>query len=73
MAPAKVSVPRKTRDVETAAPGYSGKRQRRALLLAALVLQFSRRRYVPWTYWLAVVLISIVGTLSHDRCQALVS
>jgi uncharacterized membrane-anchored protein len=36
-------------------------------LVAALVLQFSRRRYVPWTYWLAVVLISIVGTLITDN------
>jgi uncharacterized membrane-anchored protein len=36
-------------------------------LIAALVLQFSRKRYVPWTYWLAVVLISIVGTLVTDN------
>src|SRR3954454_22095625 len=38
-----------------------------AVLVLALVLQFSRRRYVPWTYWLAVVLISIVGTLITDN------
>ncbi len=38
-----------------------------AVLVLALLLQFSRRRYVPWTYWLAVVLISIVGTLVTDN------
>lgn len=38
-----------------------------AALAVALVLQFSRRRYVPATYWLAVVLISIVGTLVTDN------
>src|SRR6478609_5930969 len=38
-----------------------------ALLLAALVAQFRLRRYVPSIYWLAVVLISIVGTLITDN------
>ena len=33
----------------------------------ALVLQFGQKRYVPWSYWLAVVLISIVGTLVTDN------
>jgi uncharacterized membrane-anchored protein len=37
------------------------------VLVAALVIQFSQRRYVPWSYWLAVVLISIVGTLVTDN------
>jgi uncharacterized membrane-anchored protein len=37
------------------------------LLVAALVLQFRYRRYVPSVYWLAVVLISIVGTLITDN------
>lgn len=37
------------------------------LLVAALVLQFAQKRYVPWTYWLAVVLISVVGTLITDN------
>ncbi len=37
------------------------------LLIAALVLQFAQRKYVPWTYWLAVVLISVVGTLITDN------
>jgi uncharacterized membrane-anchored protein len=38
-----------------------------AVLLVALVWQFSRRRYVPAPYWLSVVLISIVGTLITDN------
>ena len=35
-------------------------------LVAALMLQFAQRRYVPLPYWLAVVLISVVGTLVSD-------
>jgi len=38
-----------------------------AILVGALVLQFRQKRYVPWAYWLAVVLISIVGTLITDN------
>ena len=37
------------------------------VLVVALVLQFAQKRYVPWAYWLAVVLISIVGTLVTDN------
>ncbi|RAR62059.1 putative membrane-anchored protein [Onishia taeanensis] len=37
------------------------------VLAGALLLQFSMKRYVPWAYWLAVVLISIVGTLVTDN------
>lgn len=37
------------------------------VLVMALVLQFAQKRYVPWAYWLAVVLISIVGTLVTDN------
>ena len=37
------------------------------ILVGALVLQFAQKRYVPSTYWLAVVLISIVGTLITDN------
>ena len=37
-----------------------------ALLFVALVLQFRLRQYVPAIYWLAVVLISVVGTLITD-------
>ncbi|HEY6780977.1 MAG TPA: hypothetical protein VI111_08490 [Thermoleophilaceae bacterium] len=38
-----------------------------ALLIVALVFQFRSRRYVPGIYWLAVVLISVVGTLITDN------
>jgi uncharacterized membrane-anchored protein len=38
-----------------------------ALLIVALVFQFRLRRYVPGVYWLAVVLISVVGTLITDN------
>jgi uncharacterized membrane-anchored protein len=38
-----------------------------ALLIAVLVFQFRARRYVPGIYWVAVVLISIVGTLVTDN------
>jgi uncharacterized membrane-anchored protein len=37
------------------------------VLVLALVLQFAQKRYVPWAYWLAVVLISVVGTLLTDN------
>ncbi len=35
-------------------------------LAVALMLQFAQRKYVPLPYWLAVVLISVVGTLVSD-------
>lgn len=38
-----------------------------ALLVALLAAQFSRSRYVPWVYWLTVVLISVFGTLITDN------
>jgi uncharacterized membrane-anchored protein len=38
-----------------------------ALLVAVLVFQFRSRKYVASIYWLAVVLISIVGTLITDN------
>lgn len=38
-----------------------------ALLIVVLYFQFRCRRYVPGIYWLAVVLISIVGTLITDN------
>ncbi len=37
------------------------------LLALVLVAQFRARRYVPWLYWLVVVLISVVGTLISDN------
>jgi uncharacterized membrane-anchored protein len=36
-------------------------------LVAVLALQLKVRRYVPWIYWLAVVFISVVGTLITDN------
>jgi uncharacterized membrane-anchored protein len=38
-----------------------------AVLGIALFLQFRQKRYVPWSYWTAVVLISVVGTLVTDN------
>lgn len=37
------------------------------LLLITLFFQFKSKKYVPWIYWLAVVLISVVGTLVTDN------
>jgi uncharacterized membrane-anchored protein len=37
------------------------------VFLVVLAWQFSLRRYVPSPYWLAVVLISVVGTLITDN------
>lgn len=37
------------------------------MLAVTLVFQFKSKRYVPGIYWLAVVLISIVGTLITDN------
>jgi uncharacterized membrane-anchored protein len=37
------------------------------ILVLALAAQIAQKRYVPWSYWLAVVLISIVGTLVTDN------
>ena len=36
------------------------------VLLAALFLQLRTRWYVPWIYWVTVVLVSIVGTQITD-------
>ncbi len=37
------------------------------LLIITLFFQFSSRKYVPGIYWLAVVLISVVGTQITDN------
>ncbi len=37
-----------------------------ACFLAALAVQFSMRRYVPWAYWLTVVMVGIFGTMAAD-------
>ncbi|MDX6317733.1 MAG: hypothetical protein QOD35_1133 [Nocardioidaceae bacterium] len=34
--------------------------------LTALTLQFSMRRYLAWTYWLAVVMVGVFGTMAAD-------
>ncbi|MFM0001787.1 hypothetical protein PQR57_12225 [Paraburkholderia dipogonis] len=36
------------------------------LLLAALAMQLRMNKYVPWIYWLTVVLVSVVGTQITD-------
>jgi uncharacterized membrane-anchored protein len=38
-----------------------------AILAVVVAVQFAKKRYVPATYWAAVVLISIVGTLITDN------
>jgi uncharacterized membrane-anchored protein len=35
-------------------------------LIGALALQLTRRRYVPWVYWLAVAMVSVFGTMAAD-------
>lgn len=37
------------------------------VLGVVLFMQFKSRKYVPWTYWLSVVLISVVGTQITDN------
>ena len=38
-----------------------------SLLLVALLFQFGFRKYIPGVYWMAVVLLSVVGTLITDN------
>jgi len=35
-------------------------------LVVALVLQFKIGRYVPWTYWFAVAMVGVFGTMAAD-------
>src|SRR5260370_28464668 len=35
-------------------------------LVVALILQLVVRRYVPWIYWLAVVMVAVFGTMVAD-------
>jgi uncharacterized membrane-anchored protein len=37
-----------------------------SFLAVVLVMQMRKRQYTPWVYWLAVVLVSIVGTQITD-------
>ncbi len=32
----------------------------------AIIIQFFARRYIPWIYWLAVVMVAIFGTMTAD-------
>jgi uncharacterized membrane-anchored protein len=34
--------------------------------VVSLVLQFVMRRYVPWAYWFAVVMVGVFGTMAAD-------
>src|SRR5271165_117873 len=36
------------------------------VFVAALALQFRVRRYIAWTYWLAVVAVGVFGTMAAD-------
>ena len=36
------------------------------LLIASLLIQLRSKQYVPWIYWLTVVLVSVVGTQITD-------
>ncbi len=38
-----------------------------ALLITVLFFQFRAQKYIPWLYWLAVVLLSVVGTQITDN------
>lgn len=35
-------------------------------LVAALLLQLSVRRYIPWVYWLTVAMVAVFGTMAAD-------
>ncbi|HET8913578.1 MAG TPA: hypothetical protein VFN23_19045 [Ktedonobacteraceae bacterium] len=34
--------------------------------VAALILQFAVRRYIPWVYWLAAAMVAVFGTMAAD-------
>ncbi|MDQ1543308.1 MAG: hypothetical protein QOK08_946, partial [Actinomycetota bacterium] len=34
--------------------------------LIAMAIQFTRLRYIPWAYWLAVVMVGVFGTMVAD-------
>src|ERR1700704_4172317 len=38
-----------------------------AVLLIVLIIQFKCKRYIPAIFWIAVVLLSVVGTLISDN------
>ena len=36
------------------------------VLLGVIIFQLGQDRYVPWVYWLAVLMVAIVGTMAAD-------
>ncbi|KHL01919.1 COG4705 family protein [Sinomonas humi] len=42
------------------------------LFVGALALQFWVRRYVPWVYWLAIVMVAVFGTMAADVLHVVV-
>ena len=36
------------------------------VLVISLIIQFKAKRYIPWVYWFAVVMVSIFGTMAAD-------
>ncbi len=40
-------------------------------LTIALLMQFSARKYIPWIYWLAVIMVAIFGTMVADVIHGL--
>jgi uncharacterized membrane-anchored protein len=36
------------------------------VLAVSLVIQFSAKRYMPWAYWFAVIMVSVFGTMAAD-------
>jgi len=36
------------------------------VLLGVIAYQITRDRYIPWVYWLAVLLVAVVGTMAAD-------
>ena len=37
-----------------------------SFFVIALALQFSRRRYLAWSYWFAVAMVGVFGTMAAD-------
>ena len=35
-------------------------------LTVALLIQFAVRQYIPWVYWLAIIMVAIFGTMAAD-------
>jgi uncharacterized membrane-anchored protein len=41
-------------------------------LVIAFVFQFSAKRYVPWIYWFAVIMVSVFGTMAADLLHVVI-